>query len=235
MSSNCILINDYEIELPEGVKGEHYLNDDALPHFKSKPRRKTLKHFVLHETAGNSATGCMRTLKKKGYGVQLILDRSGFITCHGDLATEVMIHANQLNKTSAGIEVVNPYAPKLAAYPVDTIPAEWWCWCPDKKDRRYVLPTSAQIDTLQILVPWLCEQLKIPYVFPTWFLNRKHRKLKRPAAGVVAHRDFAKHADGRYLLQWLMTMYTRQNQLLDAADGISIVKDFSDFFTREQS
>ncbi|MHA1286574.1 MAG: peptidoglycan recognition protein family protein [Candidatus Thorarchaeota archaeon] len=224
--NHSIIINGEDVGLPNGVLGSHYKSSLLLPHFKHKPRRRKLKHLVLHETAGNTARGCMRTLVKKGYGVHLILDRKGVVTCHGDLATEVMIHANQLNKTSIGIEVVNPYAPKIAAYDFDSIPAEWWCWCPDKKDRQYVLPTDAQLDTLYILIPWLCEKLGIPYVFPTWYLNPRCRKRKRPSPGVVAHRDFAKHADGRYLLEWLM---------LGHRGSLTKTNSFHSLFTKEQS
>ena len=245
MSNNCILINDDEVELPYGIHGRNYLAEHGapLPHFKHKRRRRLLKHLVLHETAGNTAEGCMKTLKRKGYGVHLILDRDGYLTCHGDLATETMIHANRLNPTSVGIEVVNPYAPKLVStknnlnWDYNTIPAEWWTWCPDKKDRRYVLPTDEQLKTLEILVPWLCNELDIPYVFPTWYLNprvRKINKWKKPKAGVVAHRDFAKHADGRYLLEWLMVNYTREYALYDHDNG-GHIKGFNSFYTKEQT
>lgn len=199
------------IDPPEGVTVKNFVFDGE-PQFKCKPRKKTLTHFVLHETAGRTAKGCKSSLVKKGYGVQLILDRNGIVSCHGDLANDVMVHANQLNGTSIGIEVVNPYAPEIAkGMNIATIPADWWTWCPNKTDRRYVLPTKAQLDTLVILVPWLCDKLGIPYVFPTAGLNAKKRKITgwqlraKPGPGVVAHRDFASHADGRYLLEYLMT------------------------------
>lgn len=217
MAEKSRFIVDAEfIEPPEGVEVRNFVFDGE-PLFKSKPRKKLLQHFVLHETAGRTAAGCKKSLLHKGYGVQLVLDRKGIVTCHGDLLNDVMVHANQLNKTSIGIEIVNPYAPKIARkMNVQTIPAEWWTWCPDKKDRRYVLPSQAQLDTLVILVPWLCNLLDIPYEFPTAGLNAKQRKIKgwktppmgwraKPGPGVVAHRDFASHADGRYLLEYLMT------------------------------
>ena len=106
----------------------------------------------------------------------------------------------------------NPYAPKLARLPYQSIPAQWWTWCPDKRDRRYVLPTPAQMKTLVLVVPWLCGELGIPYEFSTEYLSRKQRKIKgwkippraKPGPGIVAHRDFASHADGRYLLEHLI-------------------------------
>ena len=220
MEKSRFIINADFIDPPEEIKVTNFVFDDE-PYFKCKPRKKPLQHFVLHETAGRSAAGCKKTLLKKGYGVQLILDRDGSVSCHGDLANDVMVHGNQLNATSIGIEVINPYAPKLAKgmSQIETIPAEWWTWCMEK-DRRYVLPTQAQLKTLLILVPFLCDKLGIPYEFPTANLNAKKQKITgwnsppkgwraKPKPGVVAHRDFAAHADGRYLLEYLME-HTRQ-------------------------
>lgn len=210
-TSKFIINGDY-VYPPEGVIVRNFVQDGE-PAFKSKPRKHRLEHFVLHETAGQTARGCKRSLEKKGYGVQLILARDGVVSCHGDLALDVMVHANQLNKTSIGIEVVNPYAPKLArGMDFETIPAEWWTWLADKNDKRYVLPTQAQLDTLVKIVPFLCKKLGIPYVFPTIGLGPQKPKIKgwqfppraKPGAGVVAHRDFASHADGRYLLEYLI-------------------------------
>ena len=206
------IIDSEFIQPPKGLIVTNFVFDEE-PVFKHRPRKEKLKHFVLHETAGRTASGCKRTLQKKGYGVHLIMARDGSISCHGDLALDVMTHANQLNKTSIGIEVVNPYAPRIArGMNVNFIPAKWWTWCPDKHDRRYVLPSKKQLEALQILVPFLCEQLGIPYEFPTADISKKKPKVDRvgwakkriPAAGVVAHQDFAKHADGRYLIEYLM-------------------------------
>jgi hypothetical protein len=217
------IINGKQVECPNGIVVKNYIDASLFspvePKFKCSPRKQKLEHFVLHETAGRSAKGCKDTLIKKGYGVHLILDRDGTLTCHGDLATDVMVHANQLNATSIGIEVVNPYAPMLAKgmKDIEYIPAEWWTWCPKdpttgKIDKRYVLPTKIQLATLKVIVPFLCEQLGIPYEFPTKDLNAKQQQVKPvglmrkmiPGPGIVAHRDFAKHSDGRYLLEWLM-------------------------------
>lgn len=207
------IINGEFVEGPEGLVIKNWVFDGE-PLFKSRPRKKKLQHFVLHETAGRSAAGCKATLQRKGYGVQLILGRDGVVSCHGDLLTDRMVHANHLNDTCIGIEVVNPYAPKIAkGMEFETIPAKWWTWCPDKNDRRYVLPTPEQMKALELLVPFLCEKLDIPYEFPTADLNAKKRKCNKvgwlkkriPGPGVVAHQDFAKHADGRYLLEYLMS------------------------------
>lgn len=208
MSGN-VVIADRLVPVPDGLSCENW-RQNVLFHFKHKERVKPLTHLVIHETAGNTAPGCQRTLKRKGLGVHLILERDGHLYNHGDLAIETMAHANQCNKTSIGIEVVNPYAPSLAAVPFEAIPAKWWTWCPDRKDRRYVVPTDAQLKALRILVPWLCSELGIPYEFPTWFLNKRQQRIKhwrlraKPKPGIVAHGDFSKHADGRWIIEDLI-------------------------------
>jgi hypothetical protein len=159
---------------------------------------------------------------------------NGHLSCHGDLVLDRMVHANQLNDTSFGIEIVNPYNP---IYVVDravwsqTIPREWWTWVPSTKGKygkkikqmlarrgwekvpqEYVLPTDPQMNAIRLLVPWLCEIAGVPYRFPTKGLSKKKRQIDglkkkpkgRPGPGVVAHRDFSSHSDGRYILEDLI-------------------------------
>jgi hypothetical protein len=217
MPSNAVIIFGARVPLPDAVRAAggsaaNYL-DDGEPAFKAKARVRPLQHFVLHETCGNTASGCKDTLIRKGYGVQLILGPDGRLSCHGDLGAAVMVHANQVNPTSLGIEVVNPYAPAYARKPFGpTLQAQWWTWVPAGGVKAYVLPTPTQLMVLKALVPWLCGALGIPVAFPTAGLGPKLRKIpgwdRRPAAvpgpGVVAHRDFANHADGRYPLEFVM-------------------------------
>lgn len=231
--SNCIIFDGESISLPQemtesGITCSNYMHDGE-PHFKRKKRTAKLQHFVLHETAGNTAKGCKRTLLKKGYGVQLILDPCGHVSCHGDLLRDRMAHGNQLNNTSIGIEVVNPYTPLYAKEPFKQfISAQWWTWVPSSKDpnvkkilkrrgmkkvpRSYVLPTEKQMRVIKLLVPWVCEVTGIPYEFPTAGLSAKKRRIDgwnkkpraKPGPGVVAHKDYASHADGRYILEGLI-------------------------------
>jgi len=216
--SNAVVYGGVLVELPRyvldaGVTATNYREDGEI-HFKHKDRTDVLQHFVLHETCGNTAQGVKNTLERKGYGVQLILSPEGHLSCHGDLSFDRMVHANQLNNTSFGIEVVNPYAPMYVNNNLfdKTMPAEWWTWCPDKNDRRYVMPTDAQMKAVKVLIPWLCELTGVPYVFPTRHLGSGQRHIvgwdarpkAKPEPGVVAHRDFASHGDGRYMLETLM-------------------------------
>lgn len=217
MASNCIVIDTRRVELPPSVVAaggvaRNYL-DDGEPRLTNDIREQPLTTFVLHETSGNSASGCKATLKKKRLGVHLILDKDGTLTCHADLARDVCWHAGQANGISVGIEVVNAYRPEASRPPQgETIPAQWWTWVPKGRPREYVCPTDVQMAVLKPLVPWLCGLLSIPYVFPTAALDAKKPQIAgwrlpplgwraKPPAGVVAHRDFSAHADGRYLLE----------------------------------
>jgi len=236
--SNAIIVGGIRIVLPDefiefGLTVSNYM-DDGEPHFSRKARVKSLQHFVLHETCGNTARGCKGSLIRKGYGVQLILDPKGHLSCHGDLLSEQMVHANQLNPTSIGMEVVNPYSPLYAKEPfTKTIPSEWWTWVPSRRMRgvsdllakkgwsdvpkQYVLPTLEQMAAARMLVPWICEQCGIPYRFPTRGLSARKSRIDGwnsrsravPGPGVVAHRDFASHADGRYMLEDLIRVASR--------------------------
>jgi hypothetical protein len=205
-----------------GYVATNYLDDDE-PRFSHKRRKSALKHFVLHETCGGSASGCENTLKKRGYGVQLIMDPWGRVSCHGDLVLDQMVHANQLNKSSFGCEMVNPYSPIYVRKADEglwskRIRRQWWTWVPSSKSekvkailkkkglksvpREYVCLTDDQVRSMKILAPWLIDQVGLfPYAFPTDGLRRD---VKFPGPGVVAHQDVASHSDGRYMLEILI-------------------------------
>lgn len=206
-----LIIAGARVPLPDavieaGATASNYL-DDGEPHLSNGPARTAMpKTLVLHETGGNSANGCKATLEDRGLGVHLILDKNGHISCHADLALEICWHAGRANATSIGIEIVNPYRPEVARDPHgEIIPAQWWTWVPKNKLRTYVTPTAAQMAVLLALVPWLCGKLFISYTFPTRDLNAKRPRIDGAVpGGVVAHRDFASHADGRYPLERLI-------------------------------
>lgn len=226
--SNRIIIKGERVKLPEimiasGYTATNYL-DDGEPRFSHKRRQHALTNFVCHETCGSTAEGCKKTLIRKNYGVQLIMDPWGRISCHGDLVLDQMVHANQLNKMSLGMEVVNPYSPiyvrdKDEELWYKRIPRQWWTWKPSafsedvkkilkrkgwsKVPNQYVCPTDDQMASVRIFVPWVVEQIGLfPYEFPT---ENTRKKVKFPGPGVVAHRDLASHSDGRYMLEMLIS------------------------------
>jgi hypothetical protein len=220
IKSNALIIGGQRVFLPTvvvsaGGTATNYL-DDAELHLAAGPRKAPLTTFVLHETAGNSAAGCKATLAAQRLGVHLVLDKDGTISCHADLADEVCWHAGQANGISVGIEVVNAYRPEQASGergPV--VPAAWWTWVPKGAPATYQAPTARQMAVVCALVPWLCDLLDIPAAFPTAALCAKKPQITgwrkpprgwsaKPGSGIVAHRDFSAHADGRYLLEQVM-------------------------------
>ena len=184
--------------------------------FKRRGRITEHTNIVIHENAGSiNRTQLAAWLNKKGFGYHLIIDPDGNTTQHADLAFALW-HGGKLNKRSVGICVLNPYYPRLVNTKeereyFEIIPAKWWTHCSPKSDRRYSKPTEAQIETLEKLIPFLCTVLDIPCTYPTKHLNRRQRKIKNwripyvyPGPGIVAHGDYSRHADGRYLLERLI-------------------------------
>lgn len=190
-----------------------------IPSFKPRGRIKKHLHLVQHENAGSTDVFTIRNwLLKKGYGYHIIIDRQGTIHQHNDLLDKLW-HASQCNGTGIGICLVSPYYPKNISpsheamyHPskrYTVIDADWWTHCSPKSMRKYVQPTDNQLEALEKLIPFLCNALDVSPEYPTIGLNRKQRKIKgylfrkRPAPGIVAHRDFSMHADGRFALEYL--------------------------------
>ena len=212
-----ILIDDQQIACPVDIVQPDYIPlTKDLATFKTRGEIKQQKFITLHENAGSINRDMLYAwLQKKGYGYHIIIDPYGITTQHADLWSKLW-HGGRMNNFGIGICLLNPYYPKL----VDTmeekrlyeiIQAEWWTHCSPRKVRLYARPTNAQLETLAKLVPFLCEWLGVPYVFPTENLNRQQRKIKnwliprtRPEPGVIAHRDYSRHADGRFALEHLI-------------------------------
>jgi hypothetical protein len=246
--SNNLIFNGVPKQIPQelidlGCKATNYL-EDGEPKFKSKKRREKVRAFILHESGGNYGVSTKNTLTNRHLGVHLILSEDGIISNHGDLVTSDLPHAGGANKFSVGIEVVNPYSPLIDVAPYEpTIPAEWWTWVPRVSEpgiknrmirrgfkeipREYCIPHTIQLETLSVLIPWLCGELGIPYVFPS--IDRGPKKLfkldksgcrtgtqkvvgKNLESGIFAHTDFSGHADGRYLLEhlYLSTVFNKE-------------------------
>ena len=218
--SNTLVVHGSRLALAPAIlavggTAANYL-DDEEPHLAAGKRTKPLTTFIVHETGGNSEQGAENTMKMKGYGVHLLLDSDGSISNYADLATETCAHAGQANGISIGMEIVNEYRPEVMRDPHGPIiPAQWWTWVPKGARREYVCPTDVQMRVALSFIPWLCDHLGIPVVFPTALLNKKKDRITgwakfpkgwsaKPGPGIVAHRDFAGHSDGRYILEALM-------------------------------
>lgn len=206
--SNCIVVNGKRIAVPAelGVTVTNYLDDDEF-HFVCRKRVKKLEHIVIHESVTTKKSGTVSVLRGKDLGIQLILASDGKFSQHNDFATEQVPHGNQLNGSSIGLEVINPYSPAYANSTYSrVIPAQWWTWVPKGKKKEYTLPTQAQEKALKAFLPWLTKQLGIPLVLPTINNTDKIKgwdKGAKPPAGIVSHYDYSSHADGRYPLELL--------------------------------
>ena len=213
--SNAIYVGGVRIQYQPEVDGYTCSNwlDDEETHFKCRTRAKAPVHICLHESVTTSVASTVRILDSKNYGVHFMIGPDGHITQHNDPVTEQPVHANQLNSSSVGIEIVNPYSPRWMTAPWNTtIPATWWTWVPKGAKRAYVVPRSAQLQALVQLVAFLTKTIStIPHVFPTKGYGPTYRKLAgykqkaKPKPGIVAHADFSGHADGRYPLQHLIS------------------------------
>jgi hypothetical protein len=213
--SNILIFEDEKIKVDltaRGITVSNYV-DDGEHHFSKTYRyKKPIERFVIHESGGGrEAARVVKTLKKKGYGVHLLIAPDGHVSQHANLGTERLVHANQANATSIGLEIVNPYKATNILPPFTrTIPAKWWTWVPKGAPKLYVTPTDAQLHAARAIVPFVCKRLGIPLEFPTAHLGSRNTRISGwkdgavPEPGVMAHRDFASHADGRFILEDLM-------------------------------
>lgn len=206
--SNLLVVNGKYIRVPDelGVTLTNYVHDDEV-HFEHRARTRKLEHACIHESVTNGKSATVSVLRGKGLGVHLIIASDGKVSQHCDLVREQVPHANQLNGSSIGIEVINPYSPKYANKTYQrTIPGTWWTWSPKGAKDEYTLPTPAQEETIKKFIPWLLKTVGIPCVAPTMNNTAKidgWEDKKKPQPGVVAHYDFSSHADGRYPLELL--------------------------------
>jgi hypothetical protein len=226
--SNCLIIAGQSVPLPDsmiklGITASNY-RDDGEKQFTQYRKRSKASVFVIHESVTMSAAQTNRILDmkreksaKKGnnngkgwdYGIHLNLAPDGHISCHADLVYHRLVQANQMNDDSFGVEVVNPYNPAFAGAPFTrVIDGPWWCWKPKNRERKYTLPTPAQMRAIYPLCEFLADSIDgLPLEFPTADLGPRNTRIDRwkdgakTKAGIVAHRDFASHADGRYLLE----------------------------------
>lgn len=245
--SNCLIIGDKSIRLPDemlalGITASNYRDDGEhrFGQFRLRDRDRVTS-FVIHESVTMSAAQTNRILDKKrvksaakgrnggkgwDYGIHLNLCPDGHITCHADLIHHRLVHGNQMNNESVGIEVVNPYNPAYAGVPfTKTIEGPWWCWKPKNRERVYTLPTPAQMRAIFPLAKMLCAEIpNLPLEFPTANLNSRNTRIEgwrdgaKTGPGIVCHRDFASHADGRYLLEHCIAENAKP---LHERDGIS--------------
>jgi len=194
---------------PDSVPVRTFL-DDGEVRFASKGTRTRATELVIHETVTRSADSTIAVLKKRGLSVHLVLGPDGVLTQHGDLATDVLWHAGPAhNGPSFGVEVVNPYYPRLLR---KGLPWERSIKAPWAHEGLYVLPTPAQAEAVASLARWTTSApapgLEVPRRWPGLrsgsFQLGPLAEASRALPGVLAHHYFG-HADGAWLVlyAWL--------------------------------
>lgn len=192
--------------------------DPSVYQFTGPRRTKPITEVVIHETVTRSAKVAVSVLKKRKLGVHFIVDENAKIQQHGDLVTKLN-HAKGHNQTSIGIELVNPYYPKYLRDGLvwhETIGEIPWA-----HEKKYVLPTRNQLESLHRLVCFLVDVQLVPSI---WSGEKDGRMamsrvagLERATPGIHAHTYFG-HADGAFpvLYCWL-----RSEALLDSRNSYS--------------
>jgi hypothetical protein len=204
-----LVVRGIATSAPDNVAVRTFLEDGAA-RFASQGKRSHATELVIHETVTRSVDSTIAVLKKRGLSVHLVLGPDGELTQHGDLVSDVLWHAGPAhNGPSFGVEVVNPYYPRLLR---KGLPWERTIKAPWAHEGQYVLPTPAQAEAVASLVRWTTSApapgLEVPR---RWVGLRAGIMQLGPVAeavkatpGVLAHHYFG-HADGAWLVlyAWL--------------------------------
>lgn len=215
----ALVVAGRPIEVP--FAASNYL-DPSQPRFRSRPRWDAPPTaIVVHESVTRSRDDVMKVLVQRGLGVHLVVDADGTVTQHADLADDIVIHGGNYNRSSIGIEIINPYYADLLKPNLpwtQTIAAAW------AHKGRYVLPTEAQAETLARLVDWITSPGGGNLTgIPRRWMGLSAQGLRmgpmasaaRPTPGIFAHHYFA-HADGAWLLLYCCLRLTGQCSAADA-------------------
>jgi hypothetical protein len=208
INSRAFIVGGAALTSPTALAVRNFF-DPSVHRFSGPSRRgRTINEFVVHETVTRSVADTVSVLKARNLSVHMILGPSGEITQHGDLADDRMAHAGSHNGPSVGVEVVNPYYPRLLRPGLpwtQTIQAGW------AHEGTYVLPTLAQAEAVAQLTKWITSPSATGLAIP-----RKWIGLSRTASGnklamsrvdgagsaspgIYAHTYFG-HADGSWLV-----------------------------------
>ncbi len=204
-----LVVRGVATSAPDSVPVRTFL-EDGTARFASKGKRTRATEIVIHETVTRSVDSTIAVLKKRGLSVHLVLGPDGELTQHGDLADDVLWHAGPAhNGPSFGVEVVNPYYPRLLR---KGLPWERSIKAPWAHEGLYVLPTRAQAEAVASLVRWATSApapgLEVPRRWPgllaSSFQLGPLAEASKALPGVLAHHYFG-HADGAWLVlyAWL--------------------------------
>lgn len=211
-------------------------------HFKNKVRAKPLvSEIIVHETVTCSSLSTVKVLEPaspsnpggRGLGVHFIVDPSGLVYQHADLADETMWHATMHNEVSIGIETTNPVDPRYMPKngPWSTIIDAPWA------GGKYVVPTKEEAEAVANILGWCIKdgcppELQIPLTFIGLTDGKMTLGRVQGATnlvpGIYAHHYFD-HGDGAWLVlySWLrlvasMDPDTAYDEAIKRATGVHI-------------
>jgi len=199
---------------------------DGIVITRNKPfdrldRTHTVDRIVVHESVtkdgdvGGLLDSTERVLRRKKYniggrkvsaGVHLMCDAGdGELVQHNDLQLDALIHAGTHNRYAIGVEVVNPYYEDIAPDhgPWHTVIDARWA-----HKKRYVVPTTKQLETLVAVIDALTDCAIDGIDIPFSFAGMKGRRMAmgraphaassiRKTGGIWAH-CYTQHADGAF-------------------------------------
>lgn len=180
---------------------------------QSKRDGNILNSIIVHETGGNGPNiPTENGLIKNGTGVHFMVDQDGTIFSYNDPKFQVY-HANEMNSRSIGIEVINIYnAYNRKDNSRDVVYGMWISPSSHdpKSERSYLVPTKKCLESVFKLVKNLCINYQIPIAFPSvldgnfvWGQSPGIRQ----AAGICQHQCFSVHADGAFLVHYIICRF----------------------------
>lgn len=238
-----IIVHGKQLEAPAGLEVHNFHMAGIAP-LRNCPRRTPdVTEVIIHETVTQSAAATVAVLQQRGLGVHLIVGYDGIVYQHADLLDDETWHASEHNPMSVGIETVNPFEKKFL--PKVNPPWENEIEVPWTSDNPYIVPTPEQSESVCLLLDWLVTSsgLSIPR---TWVgmegtaLHMNRRAVSEMGPGIYAHRYFADHEDGSWLVlyAWLrleakLDPQTAYAEALRRATGAGIV-ELGDYITAAQ-
>jgi hypothetical protein len=161
-----------------------------------------VSEIIVHESVTRDVATTLRVLRRRRLGVHFLIAADGEVLQLADPITTRLEHAAPHNARSIGIEVVNPYEPRLLRRGLPwnrTIAARW------AHGGHYVLPTPSQAEACALLIDWLCRAQEPGLRVPRVWRGLRGEVLamgrvpgaRRPAGGIYSHTYFH-HADGAW-------------------------------------
>ena len=206
---------------PGSLKVNNWIDHEPGDYrFVNKRRTGPVTEIVVHETVTCNQMQTLRVLAPpsktnpggRDLGVHFIVAPDGVVFQNGDALDDLTWHASQHNGPSIGIEVVNPYEPRLmqSGGPFKTVLSAPWA-----AGGEYVVPTIESAETVKKMIEFFTTprenmppRLQIPLKWIGLINGRmalgRVAMAAKTSPGIYAHMYF-EHADGSWLLlyAWL--------------------------------